>query len=358
MAAAKSADFLVEIGTEELPPKALRKLMLSFSDNLERLLKERRLSHETIQPLASPRRIAAIVSGLAMAQEDREVDAKGPPVSIAFDDKGDAQPAALAFARKCGVDVKDLERTKTDNGEWLSYRSVESGATAAALLPDIVEQALQGLPIPRRMRWGASEIEFVRPVHWVVMLHGTAVVPGTVMGHIAGDTTFGHRFLSSGGIKISAPAKYLGLLEKKGFVLADFEVRERVIREQVTAAAKAAGGSVAATAELFEEVAALTEWPVAMTGHFDEYFLQLPQEAIIASLTAHQRYFPIVDDSGSLMPAFVVVANLVSKAPDKVRDGNERVIRPRLADAAFFWQFDRQTPLADRSAALKQVVYQ
>jgi glycyl-tRNA synthetase beta chain len=358
MAALKSADFLVEIGTEELPPKALRNLMLSFSDNLERLLQESRLDHGSIQPLASPRRIAAIVSGLAMAQEDREVDAKGPPASIGFDDKGEATPAALAFARKCGVDVNALERTKTDKGEWLSYRSVEAGATAAALLPHIVEQALQNLPIPRRMRWGASGIEFVRPVHWVVMLHGKAIVPGTVLGHAAGDITFGHRFLSSGGIKISAPAKYLGLLEKKGFVLADFDVREHVIREQVSAAAKAAGGSVAATAGLFEEVAALTEWPVAMTGHFDENFLQLPQEAIIASLTGHQRYFPIVDDSGSLMPAFVVVANLASKAPDKVRDGNERVIRPRLADAAFFWQLDRQTPLADRASALERIVYQ
>jgi glycyl-tRNA synthetase beta chain len=358
MADIKRADFLVEIGTEELPPKALRKLMLAFSDNLGRLLTERRLAHDAIQPLASPRRIAAIVSGLAMAQEDREIDAKGPPVSVAFDDKGEARPAALAFAAKCGVDVQALARTKTDKGEWLSYRSVETGATAASLLPNIVERALQGLPIPRRMRWGASDIEFVRPVHWIVMLHGKDVVPGVVMGHAAGNTTLGHRFLSTGEIKISEPGKYLGLLEKKGFVLADFDARERLIRDQVTAAALNAGGSVAATAELFEEVAALTEWPVAMTGYFDEAFLRLPQEAIIASLTSHQRYFPIVDDSGSLLPAFVVVANLVSKAPDKVREGNERVIRPRLADAAFFWDTDQQTPLADRTSELERVVYQ
>lgn len=358
MAATRRADFLVEIGTEELPPKALRKLMLAFSGNLGRLLNDSRLEHGEIRAFASPRRIAAIVTGLAMAQEAREVDTKGPPVSVAFDDKGKARPAALAFARKCGVEVAALDRTKTDKGEWLSYRSVETGATAASLLPDLVEKALQNLPVPRRMRWGASDIEFVRPVHWIVMLHGKEVVPGVVLGHTSGNSTLGHRFLSTGKITISEPGEYLDLLEKKGFVLADFDARERVIRDQVAAAASAAGGTAAAVTGLFEEVSALTEWPVAMTGHFDEAFLRLPQEAIIASLTGHQRYFPIVDGSGSLLPAFVVVANLVSKAPDKVRAGNERVIRPRLADAAFFWDADRQTPLADRSGGLERVVYQ
>jgi len=358
MAATGRADFLVEIGTEELPPKALRKLMLAFSGNLGRLLSDSRLEHGEIRAFASPRRIAAIVTGLAMAQEAREVDARGPPVSVAFDDKGEAKPAALAFARKCGVEVAALARTKTDKGEWLSYRSVETGAAATSLLPDIVEKALQNLPVPRRMRWGASDIEFVRPVHWIVMLHGKDVVPGVVLGHASGNSTLGHRFLSAGEITISEPKEYPGLLEKEGFVLADFDARERVIRDQVAAAASAAGGSATAAAGLFEEVTALTEWPVAMTGHFDEAFLRLPQEAIVASLTGHQRYFPIVDDSGSLLPAFVVVANLVSKAPGKVRDGNERVIRPRLADAAFFWDTDQQTPLADRSGALERVVYQ
>ena len=358
MAVTRRADFLVEIGTEELPPKALRKLMLAFSGNLGRLLNDSRLEHGEIRAFASPRRIAAIVSGLAMAQEAREVDAKGPPVSVAFDDKGEARPAALAFARKCGVEVEALDRTKTDKGEWLSYRSIETGATAASLLPDIVEKALQNLPVPRRMRWGASDIEFVRPVHWIVMLHGKEVVPGVVLGHASGNSTLGHRFLSTGEITISEPGEYLDLLEKKGFVLADFDARERVIRDQVAAAASAAGGTAAAATGLFEEVSALTEWPVVMTGHFDEAFLRLPQEAIIASLTGHQRYFPIVDGSGSLLPAFVVVANIVSKAPDKVREGNERVIRPRLADAAFFWDADRQTPLADRSGGLERIVYQ
>jgi len=356
--AAKHDDFLVEIGTEELPPKALRNLMQAFADNLGGLLIEHRLTHGPIKAFASPRRIAAIVPGLAFSQEDREVEAKGPPVKIAFDDKGDAKPPAIAFAKKCGVDVQDLGRTKTDKGEWLSYRSVEEGVTAESLLPGIVEQTLKGLPVPRRMRWGASDIEFVRPVHWVVMLHGKSVVQGSVLGHVVGNMTRGHRFLSTGEIKISEPAEYSRLLYDKGFVIVDFDARQLKILGDVSGAAKAAGGTVVADDSLFEEVAALTEWPVAMTAKFDEAFLSLPAEAIKASLTGHQRYFPIADASGKLLSAFVVVANLDSKDPDKVRDGNERVIRPRLADAAFFWDTDRNTRLADRIPNLDLVVYQ
>ena len=358
MTVKKQADFLVEIGTEELPPKALRKLMLAFAGNLGRLLDEHRLAHGAIKEFASPRRIAALVSDLSFAQEDREVDAKGPPVSIAFDDSGAAKPAAIAFAKKCGVSVENLERTKTEKGEWLSFRSVEKGLAAAELLPGIIERTLKGLPIPRRMRWGASDIEFVRPVHWVVLLHGKDIVKGRVMGHATGDKTRGHRFLSPGEITITAPAKYPALLEKKGFVLADFDVRQQKVLSDVTNAASAAGGTVVADGSLFEEVTALTEWPVAMTGHFDDEFLSLPREVITASLTGHQRYFPIAGASGELLSAFVVVANLDSKDPDKVRNGNERVIRPRLADAAFFWNTDRKARLADRIPSLDKVIYQ
>ena len=287
MATAKHDDFLVEIGTEELPPKALRKLMQAFADNLGGLLIEHRLAHGPIKAFASPRRIAAIVSGLAHSQEDREVDAKGPPVTIAFDDKGEAKPPAIAFSKKCGVEVQDLGRTKTDKGEWLSYSSVEKGVTAESLLPGIVEQTLKALPIPRRMRWGASEVEFVRPVHWVVMLHGKSVVKGFVMGHTAGNSTRGHRFLSSGEIKIAEPAEYPELLKDRGFVLADFDVRQLKVVGDVSSAAKAVGGTIVADDSLFEEVAALTEWPVAMTAKFDDAFLSLPAEAIMASLTGH-----------------------------------------------------------------------
>ena len=341
-----------------MPPKALRKLMQAFAGNLGRLLDEHRLAHGAIKEFASPRRIAALVSDLSLAQEDREVDAKGPPVSIAFDDSGAAKPAAIAFAKKCGVSVENLERTKTEKGEWLSFRSVEKGLAAAELLPGIIEQTLKGLPIPRRMRWGASDIEFVRPVHWVVLLHGKDIVKGRVMGHAAGNKTRGHRFLSPGEITITEPAKYPALLEKKGFVLADFDLRLQKILGDVSSAAVAACGTVVADDSLFEEVTALTEWPVAMTGRFDDEFLSLPREVITASLTGHQRYFPIAGASGELLSAFVVVANLDSKEPDKVRSGNERVIRPRLADASFFWNTDRKARLADRIPSLDKVIYQ
>jgi len=358
MAEKKRADFLVEIGTEELPPKALRLLMLAFARELGRLLDEHRLAHGAIQEFASPRRIAALVPGLAIAQEDREVTAKGPPVSIAFDDDGQARPAATAFAKKCGVAVKDLERMTSDKGEWLSCCLLERGATAAELLPGIVGQALKSLPVQRRMRWGSSDLEFVRPVHWIVMLHGKEIVPAKIMGRAAGDRTRGHRFLAPGTLRITDPAKYSALLEKRGFVLADFGARQEKIVNDVTREATAAGGTIVADDRLFEEVSALTEWPVAMTGHFDDEFLSLPREVILASLTGHQRYFPIADESGRLLSAFVMVANLDSKDPAKVRDGNERVIRPRLADAAFFWHSDRKAGLADRIPELQQVVYQ
>ena len=358
MAGGKTADFLVEIGTEELPPKALRKLMEAFAANLGRLLDQHRLLRGEIKAYSSPRRLAALVSDLATTQEDRQVDAKGPPVSIAFDDDGTARPPAVAFAKKYGIAVADLERTKTKKGEWLSHRSIEKGVSAANLLPGIVEQALQALPIPRRMRWGASDLEFVRPVHWVVMLHGKDVVSGTIMGHPAGNTTRGHRFLAPRELKITDPSRYAALLKKKGFVLVDFDQRQAKIVSEVTRAAEAAGGVVAAGDVLFEEVAALTEWPVAMTGRFDDEFLALPAETIMASLTEHQRYFPIADSAGKLLSSFVVVANLDSKDPNKVRDGNERVIRPRLSDAVFFWDMDRKTRLADRVENLDKVVYQ
>lgn len=358
MAAKTSADFLVEIGTEELPPKALRTMMLAFASGLERLLTKHRIEHGAITGLASPRRLAVIVNQLAALQDDREIAAKGPPLTIAFDAAGKATPAALAFAKKCSVSVSELGRTKTSKGEWLCWHTTETGADTASLLPGIIEEALQDLPIPRRMRWGDSAVEFVRPVHWVIMLHGKSLVAGKVLGCNSGRITRGHRFLSSGDIEIGAATEYVRTLQTRGFVLVDFSLRQQKIVDEVTAAAATAGGTVAADDGLYEEVAALTEWPVIMTGRFDEAFLELPPEAIIASLTEHQRYFPIVDAAARLLPAFVVVANLDSLDPDTVRKGNERVIRARLADASFFWQTDRKVALADRRGALQTVVYQ
>jgi len=352
-----AADFLVEIGTEELPPKALRNLMNAFAGNLQQSLDNARLEHASVLAYASPRRLAVIVASLGFAQADQEVVVKGPPVSVAYDDAGKITPAGNAFAKKCGVEPEGLDRLTNDKGERLCFRSLERGQKAAELIPGLVESALKDLPIPRRMRWGDGEAEFVRPVHWIVLLHGNDVIAGSVMGVPAGRMTRGHRFHAPGEIKIDAPAKYLSLL-KKARVLADFDLRRKTIVEAVIKAAKEAGGKPVASEALYDEVTALTEWPVPLIGSFDKSFLSLPKEVIVATLSSHQRYFPVADKSGDLLPRFITIANLLSKEPDRVRDGNERVIRPRLADAAFFWESDKRVNLADRRDALRDVVYQ
>ncbi len=354
----KRDDLLVEIGTEELPPKALRTLMDAFGDNLAAGIAEARLAHGKVRAFASPRRLAVHVRKLAHAQEDRRVEQKGPPVSVAFDDDGNPKPAATAFADKCGVAVEDLERVATDKGEWLVFNTVEQGRTTAELLPDIIERALTTLPIPRRMRWGAGDAEFVRPVHWVVLLHGKDVIEASVMGIRAGRESRGHRVHSAGRIALAAPADYLDVLERDGYVIADFERRRDMIRDGAESAAERAGGHVVDGESLYDEVAALVEWPVPIVGAFDEVYLDLPREVVISTLTGHQRYFPVADDNDRLLPHFVAIANLESKDPEQVIEGNERVIRPRLADAAFFWDSDRRTPLASREDTLREVVYQ
>jgi glycyl-tRNA synthetase beta chain len=351
-------DFLVEIGTEELPPKALRSLMDAFGERLASGIDGARLDHGTIATFASPRRLAVLVESLASGQEDRKIEQKGPPIKIAFGDDGNPTPAAEAFAKKCGVDVAALGRNKTDKGEWLAYEISEKGKTASELLPALIESALSELPIPRRMRWGAGEAEFVRPVHWIVLLHGNKTIKAEVMGIEASNHTRGHRFHSSGPIVIKSPDAYLATLEKEGYVIADFERRRDMVRTGVDSAAKKAGGLVVEGEALYDEVAALVEWPVPVLGSFDEKFLALPRECVEATLTGHQRYFPVANESGDLLPKFITVANIESQDPDQVRDGNERVIRPRLADAAFFFDSDRQTPLASRSDGLRDVVYQ
>ena len=354
----KAADFLVEIGTEELPPKALRSLMEAFASSLEAAVDDARLGHGAVRPYASPRRLAVMIENLEFAQKDRKSTQKGPPVKVAFDDDGKPTPAAMAFAKKCGVEVDALEREKTDKGEWLVSEVVEKGRVAGELMPELIENALAALPIPRRMRWGAGEAEFVRPVHWVVLLHGDATIAASIMGITAGNETRGHRFHTSGPITIGAPLDYLEVLEKEGYVIADFERRLSMVRQGVAAAATEAGGFPVGDDDLYDEVTALVEWPVPVVGSFDPQYLELPREAVVSTLTSHQRYFPVADKNDELLPKFVTVANLESKDPDQVRDGNERVIRPRLADAAFFWESDRRIPLSARAESLREVVYQ
>ncbi len=358
MSSNDARDFLVEIGTEELPPKALRGLMDAFASGLAALLDGERLDHGAVRAFASPRRLAVHVVALAMAQPGRTVEHKGPPVAVAFDKNGKPTRAAEAFAGKCGVAVDALERVETPKGAWLVARTSDTGRSAAALLPELVQRALDALPIPRRMRWGDNDAEFVRPVHWVLMLHGTDVVPGEVLGIRTGSTTRGHRFHAPEPLTVADPGSYQALLEQQGFVIADFAARRQRIADGVRKAAAAEGGSAVGNDDLYDEVTALTEWPVPMTGRFDERYLALPREVIVATLTGHQRYFPIAAADGGLLPKFVTVANLESLEPERVRDGNERVIEPRLADAAFFWESDRRTPLAARQSGLANVVYQ
>lgn len=351
-------DFLVEIGTEELPPKALRSLMTAFADGLEAGVDEARLTHGSVHAYASPRRLAVLIKKLQGGQEDRKTTKKGPPVTVAFDKDGKLTAAATAFARKCGVDVADLGREKTNKGEWLSCNVVEAGKMAAELLPELVEKALAALPIPRRMRWGAGTAEFVRPVHWIVLLHGDKVIKASILGVATGNKSHGHRFHSTKPITIKTPAAYLQVLEESGRVIADFDKRRKLVEKGVTANARKAGGSIVDGEALYDEVTALVEWPVPITGTFDDEYLRLPREAVISTLASHQRYFPVEDKNGALLPRFITVANLESKDPDQVRNGNERVIRSRLADAAFFWDSDRRKPLSARQEALRDVVYQ
>ncbi len=358
MANVDAADFLVEIGTEELPPKSLRDLSAAFAGNLVSELDRQHLGHGDVSTFASPRRLAVLVRGLARAQAARETELRGPPVAVAFDKSGEPTAAARAFANKCGVPLAEVGRTKTAKGEWLSCRLREAGQGAAELIPAIVQQSLDKLPVQRRMRWSDHDFEFVRPVHWVLMLHGNLRLTAQVAGVTSGGITYGHRFLAPAAIEVRAPGDYAELLESKGFVLADFALRRQRIEDGVRQAAAEVGGTAVGDDALFDEVTALTEWPVALTGTFDEVYLELPEEVIIATLTGHQRYFPVADAAGKLLNRFVVVANLASRDPDKVRDGNERVIRPRLADAAFFWQQDQRISLDERQSALTDVIYQ
>ncbi|MDA1064166.1 MAG: glycine--tRNA ligase subunit beta [Proteobacteria bacterium] len=354
----KVRDFLVEIGTEELPPKALRSLMDAFAESLVAAIDDARLEHGPAHRYASPRRLAVMIEALAGEQPSRRVTQKGPPVSVALDASGKLTAAGSAFAKKCGVLPADLTRTISDKGEWLSCEIIERGQTTAELLPGLVEAALAALPIPRRMRWGDGDAAFVRPVHWVVMLHGATVIKAEILGIKTGNKTRGHRFMAGAPLRIAQPADYLTELETSGYVLADFEQRRELVKQGVEAAAKAVRGTVVDGESLYDEVASLVEWPVPITGSFDASYLKLPREVVVSTLTGHQRYFPVADKQGALLPHFITIANIESSDPQQVRRGNERVVHPRLADAAFFWDSDRRISLAARHDSLREVVYQ
>ncbi|MBD3612009.1 MAG: glycine--tRNA ligase subunit beta [Hydrogenovibrio crunogenus] len=353
-----TAEFLVEIGTEELPPKALKKLSNAFMDGIKAGLDDAELNYGETAVYASPRRLAVRIDALQTKQADKTVERKGPAKKAAFDAEGQPTKALQGFARGCGADVADLSEIETEKGIWMVYYLEQKGQLTAELLPAIVNQSLAKLPIPKRMRWGASDVEFVRPVHWALMLLDDQVVPATILGHQTSNKTHGHRFHAPQAIEICKPSEYVSVLKEQGYVQADFEERKARIREQVEAVAQSAGGVADIDDDLLDEVTALNEWPTAVVGDFDESFLSVPSEALISAMKGHQKYFHILDKAGQLMAKFITISNIESSNPESVKNGNERVIRPRLSDAKFFWNQDRKQPLDDFLPRLKTVVFQ
>jgi glycyl-tRNA synthetase beta chain len=351
-------DFLVEIGTEELPPKALLELSEAFVAGVKTGLQQAALAYGEIRPFATPRRLAIWVKRLAARQPEQHLKRRGPAVSAAFDAAGNPTRAALAFAQSCGTSVEMLQKLEEPKGSFLFFIGTKSGVDAVTLLPGITQSALDGLPIPKRMRWGAGSAEFVRPVHWLVMLYGREVIPATLLDTVSGNLTHGHRFLAPRPLRVATPGSYARLLGTRGYVIADFAERREKIRLLATTQAAELGGRALFDAELLDEVTALVEWPVPVAGRFDARFLDLPREVLISTLQDHQRYFPVEDALAVLMPWFITMSNIESREPDRVREGNERVVRPRLADAAFFWEQDRKQSLAARGAALDGITFQ
>ena len=352
------ADLLVEIGTEELPPKSLRMLSEALVAEIATELDAAGLAHGTPTPYATPRRLAVLVPGVSGTQPDREVERRGPPLARAFDENDKPTRAALGFARSVGVEVDRLVRLETAEGAWLAYRSTRAGAPLASLLPGMIERALERLPAPRRMRWADRDTEFVRPVHWVLLMHGSEVIEAEILGVSSGRATRGHRFHHPEDIVLADAGGYVAALRREGHIVARIEERVEMIREQVERAARALGGRALIDPALLEENAALVEWPVAIAGHFDTEFLDLPDAVLVATMQGHQRYFPVAGHDGALMPHFIAVSNIESRNPATVREGNERVIRPRLSDAAYFFDTDRQRSLESRLEGLEDVVFQ
>lgn len=352
------ADLLIELGTEELPPKALKALSEAFAGETLKQLDDAGFEHGAMKVFAAPRRLAFRIEQVAVGQPDRDIERRGPAVKAAFDDDGHATKAALGFAQSVGLSMDQLETVETDKGAWLVAKVREAGKPLAELLPTMLEQSLQRLPIPKRMRWGNRKVQFVRPSQWLVALLGEQVLDITLLDQKADRESRGHRFHAPAAISLKTPAEYESRLEKEGFVIADFDRRREMIREQAVAAGKKKSGVTSIDAELLDEVTALVEWPVAMIGHFEEEFLRVPQEALITTMESNQKYFPVLDEQGKLKNAFVFISNLDSKDPQVVISGNEKVVRPRLADAAFFYDLDRKKTLAQHAEPLEKVVFQ
>jgi len=351
-------DLLIEIGTEELPPKALQTLSKAFTDGVVGGLKSASLEASEVISYAAPRRLAILLKSIPTKQADQSVERKGPAKAAAFDADGNPTKAVEGFARSCGVAPQELDEIETPKGTWLVFKQEVAGKNTSELVTDIVNQSLAKLPIPKRMRWGASDIEFVRPVHWIVMMLGDEVINGEVLGVSSGNTTRGHRFHHPDTITINQASSYAEQLREQGHVIAHFNERRDEVRKQAEASAKALGGVAHIEDGLLDEVTALIELPIAVSGSFDEAFLDIPQECLISSMQDHQKYFPVVDKNGKLLAHFITTSNIKSSNPDTVRQGNERVINPRFSDAKFFWEQDCKVTLESRREATKKIVFQ
>ncbi|MDF7679639.1 glycine--tRNA ligase subunit beta [Enterobacteriaceae bacterium ESL0689] len=350
--------FLVEIGTEELPPKALRSLAESFAANFTTELDNAGLSHGKVEWFAAPRRLALKVADVAPAQADRQIEKRGPAIAQAFDSAGKASKAAEGWARGCGISVDQAERLTTDKGEWLLYRAQIKGESARTLLPQMVAVSLAKLPIPKLMRWGDSDVQFVRPVHTVVLLLGEELIPATILGVDADRVIRGHRFMGEATFTIDHADQYPQILLERGKVIADYQARKARIKADAEAAARQIGGQADLSESLLEEVTSLVEWPVVLTAEFEEKFLAVPAEALVYTMKGDQKYFPVYAQNGDLLPRFIFVANIESQDPRQIIAGNEKVVRPRLADAEFFFNTDRKKRLEDALPRLQTVLFQ
>jgi glycyl-tRNA synthetase beta chain len=353
----RTDNLLIEIGTEELPPKSLSRLALGFRDNIQSAFSDNDLTFSHVNWYASPRRIAVVVEGLSEFQADKDVEKRGPAVAAAFDQNGEPTKAAQGWARSNGIEVNQAERLKTDKGEWLLFKSQVKGLAIKQFLADLVEKALKALPIPKPMRWGTKPTQFIRPIHTITMLYGTELILGEVLGVRSARLINGHRFHCDAPFELDCADNYLSQLQQH-FVIADHRRRKSIILEQIQVLAKQENAIADVNEELLEEVTSLVEWPVALVANFEESFLAVPKEALIYTMKDDQKYFPLLDEHGQLKSRFIFITNIESKDPKTVITGNEKVIRPRLADAEFFFNSDKKQTLGSRLESLKTILFQ
>lgn len=351
-------EFLIELGTEELPPTQLRTLAEAFAANFEAELKSADLAHEGVKWYAAPRRLALRVAGLAEGQADKVVEKRGPAVSVAFDADGNATKAAQGWARGNGITVEQADRLVTDKGEWLLFKQEVKGQATTEIVVELAAKALANLPIAKPMRWGNKTTQFIRPVKTLTMLMGSDLIEGEILGVASDRTIRGHRFMGEQEFTIDSAEQYPAILEERGKVMADYEARKAIILADAEKAGAAVGGITELEDDLVEEVTSLVEWPVVLTAKFEEEFLKVPSEALVYTMKGDQKYFPVYDENKKLLPNFIFVSNIESKEPRYVIEGNEKVVRPRLADAEFFFNTDRKRPLIDRLPELDQAIFQ